>query len=127
MNQNIIEAYELRLLDTWEDVYKKGQLTLWILLALKARPMHMVDIKQFIKERTNDTLTADDKSMYRALRRFYQIELVSYHDSPSDRGGPDRKVYSLTDSGYRVLEAFIQRNVLSVYFKKENQQLFKGK
>lgn len=119
--------YEERLLSTWEAVYKKGQLTLWILLSLKAHDMHMADIKQLIERRTKGILTADDKSMYRALRRFHQMDLISYHDSPSTKGGPDRKLYFLTDSGRRILKSFIKRNIVNVYFTKENQLLLKGK
>ncbi len=124
--ENIQHQYEERLLATWEAVYKKGQLTLWILLALDSHEMHMSEIKKFIESRTNNTLTADDRSMYRALRRFHQMDLVDYKDSPSNRGGPDRKVYSLTEIGSNVLRSFISRNISNVYFTENNQKLFKG-
>lgn len=124
---SIKKIYEDRLLATWETVYKKGQLTLWVLLALQTKAMHMGEIKTFIENRTLGTLSADDKSMYRALRRFHQMDLVVYRDEPSNRGGPDRKVYSLTDTGQRVLRSFIDRNITNVYFTKENQNLLKGK
>ncbi|HSW37666.1 MAG TPA: PadR family transcriptional regulator [Candidatus Saccharimonadales bacterium] len=113
-----LDDYEQKLLDGWEEVFKKGQLTMWIMLALKDGPKHMADIKAFIDEATNGTLTADDQSMYRALRRYYDVELVDFTTEPG-KSGPDRKVYSLTKIGQRVLEEFIARNITSVFFKPQ--------
>jgi PadR family transcriptional regulator PadR len=111
----MLDAYEQKLLDGWEDVFKKGQLTLWIMLALKDGPKHMADIKQFIHEATNDSLSADDKSMYRALRRYYEAELLSFINQPGN--GPDRKVYALTEIGHKVLRSFVTRNITEVFYK----------
>src|SRR4051812_46916709 len=97
-----LNDYEQKLLAGWEDVYKKGQLNLWILLALKEAPKHMADIKQAMADLTDGTVSADDKSMYRALRRYTEAELVGYTFRPSPNG-PDLKVYELTDTGRNVL------------------------
>src|SRR4051812_45512825 len=96
-----LDNYEQKLLDGWEDVYKKGQLTLWIMLALKDGAKYMAEIRQFIHTATNDTLSADDKSLYRALRRYYDVELIDY-TLGAGKNGPDRKVYKLTELGNRV-------------------------
>lgn len=104
------------ILDGWEDVYKKGQLTLWILLALKDGPKHMAVVKQFIHDVTNGSIEADDKSMYRALRRYHGAEMVDFCLQSSDGGGPDHKVYSLTDVGAKVLAAFTRRNITDIFF-----------
>ena len=64
-----LDKYEKELLAGWEEVYKKGHLTLWILLSLKHSPKHMTQIKRFLQAYTDGTLWADDKSIYRALRR----------------------------------------------------------
>lgn len=112
----MLGPYETTLLEGWEDVFKKSQLTLWILLALKAGPKHMAEIKEFILEMTNGLIDADDKSMYRALRRFHDVEMVRFTTTPSE-SGPDRKVYELTVVGLEVLQAFVRRNVLEVFFK----------
>lgn len=117
--------YERKLLEGWEDVFKKGQLTLWIMLALKDGPKHMADIKTFIEHMTNETLSADDKSMYRALRRYYDTELVDFTTEPG-KNGPDRKVYSLTTIGRKVLQGFIERNISSVFYKPQIKQLIEG-
>ncbi len=113
-----LDDYEQKLLDGWEDVFKKGQLTLWIMLALKDGPKHMAEIKAFIDTATNNTLSADDQSMYRALRRYYDAEMIDFTQE-SGKGGPDLKVYALSKVGAKVLEQFIQRNVVSVFFKPE--------
>lgn len=117
-----LDKYEKKLLEGWEDVFKKGQLTLWIMLALKDGPKHMTEIKHFIHRATSGTLSADDQSMYRALRRYYDTELVDFKQEPG-KGGPDLKIYSLSDVGSKVLEAFIKRNFLDVFFKPEIKSL----
>ncbi len=114
--------YENKLLHGWEDVHKKGQLTLWVLLALKDGPKYMANIKRFISTATSGTLEADDQSMYRALRRYYDAEMVDYQEKPG-KNGPDRKVYSLTSTGSHVLSGFVRRNITNVYFNKTISQL----
>jgi PadR family transcriptional regulator PadR len=120
----MLDNYEQKLLNGWEDVYKKGQLTLWIMLALKDGPKYMAEIKQFIHFATNDTLSADDKSLYRALRRYYDAEMIDYTQEPG-KSGPDRKVYKLTDVGERVLNTFLERNFATVFYKPEIMSLVK--
>lgn len=116
------DKYERELLASWEDVYKKGHLTLWILLALKHGPKHMAQIKNFISAYTNRTLQADDKSMYRALRRYYDTELVDFKQRPG-KNGPDLKVYRLTETGKKILERFLSRNIVNVFFTAEVKKL----
>jgi DNA-binding PadR family transcriptional regulator len=118
----MVQTYEQQLLEGWEDVFKKGQLTLWILLALKDGPKHMADIKAFILQATEGLLEADDKSMYRALRRYNDVEMVEYRTEANDKG-PDRKVYELTDTGLNVLDQFVRRNILNVFLKPSVRRL----
>jgi len=117
-SMNNLDSYEKKLLEGWEEVFKKGQLTLWIMLALKNGPKHMSEIKAFISHATNHTLSADDQSMYRSLRRYYDAELVDFKQEPG-KGGPDLKIYSLSDIGRKVLDHFVKRNILDVFFKPE--------
>jgi PadR family transcriptional regulator PadR len=117
----VLSKYEQKLLDGWEEVFKKGQLTLWIMLALKDGPKHMADIKQFIHSATNGTLSADDKSMYRALRRYYDAELLDF--TTKSGNGPDLKIYSLTKIGHKVLSNFIKRNITTVFYEPAIKQL----
>lgn len=108
-----MDAYEMKLLEGWEDVFKKGQLTLWIMLALNDGAKHMAEIKNFITKATNGTLSADDQSMYRALRRYHEAELVDFQELPG-KSGPDLKVYSLSMVGRKILNGFIDRNILPI-------------
>jgi PadR family transcriptional regulator, regulatory protein PadR len=123
MNYSDLDNYERKLVDGWEDVHKQGQLTLWIMLSLKDGPKHMAEIREFIDEYTNGKLSADDKSLYRALRRYHDTELVEFSSQPSVGGGPDRKVYRLSHVGRRVLDAFVKRNISSVYYTPKVRKL----
>ncbi|MDB5182260.1 MAG: hypothetical protein JWO47_44 [Candidatus Saccharibacteria bacterium] len=118
----MLDSYEQKLLDGWEDVYKKGQLKLWILLALKDGPKYMPAIKEFIAESTNGILEADDKSMYRALRQYDHAEIVTFQLDANDQG-PDRKRYALTETGRKVLDAFIERNITGIFFTEQTKKL----
>ena len=109
------EHLENALLSGWEDVYLKSQLTLWVLLALKAADKHMAEIKSFIQEATNKTLSPDDKSMYRSLRRLAAGEMIYFVQKPA-KNGPDYKVYSLTKVGQRVLDLFLERHITTVFY-----------
>jgi len=122
----MLSKYEQTLLQAWEEVYKRGQLTLWILLGIKDGPKYMSQIKEFISHQTNDVLQADDKSMYRALRRFDEAQMISYVTKPSDNG-PDHKVYSLTPTGKQILDEFIKRTFIDVFYKPSVKQLVLGK
>jgi DNA-binding PadR family transcriptional regulator len=117
-----LDDYEQTLLNGWEDTHKQSQLTLWIMLALKHGPKHMNDIKHFIGNWTNQTLLADDKSMYRALRRFNEADLINFTTKPSQKG-PDLKVYSLTSTGKNVLSKFVERNVSGIFYDQQVKEL----
>ena len=117
---------EKELLNSWEEVYKKGQLTLWILLSLKDGPKHMSEIRQFILQETNGTLVPEDQSLYRSLRRYAHAEMIDYTEQPSS-AGPDKKSYHLTSVGGRVLEKFIRRNVEEVYYAPRIRKLIEKK
>jgi len=99
------------LLDQWESVYKKGLLTFWLLLLLDERPMYVLEMGEALDEASQGTVSADEKSLYRALRRFEAMGLVESTWQPSDVG-PRRRYYHLTDLGLALLRRFIQRNIL---------------
>ena len=105
-----LSHYEQELLNGWEEVFKRGQLTLWIMLALRDGPKHMAAIKLFISNATKESLKADDQSMYRALRRYHETDLVNF-TAEARTNAPDRKIYGLTNTGQRVLDAFVRRNL----------------
>ncbi len=95
-----LDNYQKSLLKGWEEVFKKGQLTFWILLALKQGPKHMAEIKTFITNITGGALDADDRSIYRALRRYNAAELIDFTNQPG-QSGPDLKIYHLSENGQK--------------------------
>lgn len=117
-----LDDYQQSLLTGWEEVFKKGQLTLWIALALKAGPKHMAEIKEFIIQLTNGTTDVDDRSIYRALRRYHQADIVEFSMVPSDNG-PEHKIYHLTTNGDVLVAAFCKRNIIDVFYRPEVRKL----
>jgi PadR family transcriptional regulator PadR len=99
------------LLDQWESVYKKGLLTFWLLLLLDERSMYVFEMGQALADISRGTITADEKSLYRALRRFEAMGLVHSAWQPS-AVGPRRRYYQLTELGAELLRRFAHRNVL---------------
>lgn len=118
-----LSEYEMKLLQGWEDIHKRSQLSLWIFLALKEGAKHMADIKAFITRLTKGAIEADDKSMYRTLRRFEEADLLTFTPAPSE-SGPDLKVYSLTETGKRVVQAFLERQI-ELFYQPAIQKLIK--
>ena len=126
MQPTTLNPYEQKLLKGWEEIYKKGQLTFWILLALKDGPKYMAEIKQFVASLTHETIIADDQSMYRALRRYETAEIIQPQTIPG-KAGPERKVYELTEIGERILETFSQRNITPIFYQPSLQLLITNK
>lgn len=116
-----VNNYKYKLLSAWEDVYKKGQLTLWILLALKTKPRYVEEIKEFIETKTNKTFTCEEQSLYRSLRKFYDLEMVDFENQTGNKG-PERKYYFLTPLGKEILKEFIERNI-ALFYKEEIKKL----
>jgi PadR family transcriptional regulator PadR len=117
-----LNDYQQSLLVGWEEIFKKGQLTLWIALALKAEPKHMAEIKDFITRLTNGTTEVDDRSIYRALRRYHKADIAAFKMIPSDNG-PERKIYHLTRNGEILVDAFCKRNIIDVFYKSDVKKL----
>ena len=98
------------LLIIWEETYKKGQLTFWLFLALKNGEKYVEEIQNFIQEFSEKTISYDEQSLYRSLRKFQHLEIVEYSLKPGN-AGPERKYYRLTLSGMELFEKFIKRNI----------------
>ncbi len=99
------------LLENWEEVYKKGLLSFWILLLLNDRRMYAYEMTVEITNVSQGTVTVDENSVYRALNRFESLGIVESEHEPSGVG-PARRYYQLTTTGLTLLERFIQRNIL---------------
>ncbi len=99
------------MLASWESVFKRGLLTFWIQLLLHERPYYPYEMNDAITSASGEAMSADSNSIYRALRRFESLGLVTSALRHSD-SGPDRRYYRLTESGKNLLAQFIQRNLL---------------
>ena len=110
---NMIEE----LLDAWEETYKKGQLTFWVFLALKESNKCVEEIKEFVEKASEGTMTCEEQSLYRNLRKFQHLEIVAY-DNKKVSKGPDRKYYYLTPTGKKLFKRFVERNIM--IFTKES-------
>ncbi|MFZ5940360.1 MAG: PadR family transcriptional regulator [Bacteroidota bacterium] len=98
------------LLEAWEDTYKKGQLTLWIFLALKEGKKYVDEIRVFVEERSNGSMSCETQSLYRNLRKFQHVGVVDFESGEGNKG-PERKYYFLTGLGSQLLESFLERNI----------------
>jgi DNA-binding PadR family transcriptional regulator len=110
------------LLEAWEETYKKGQLTLWVFLALKDSPKYVEEIKEFVETESNHTMKCEEQSLYRNLRKYKHIVVVDFTNQKGNKG-PDRKYYFLTKLGKELLEGFIQRNINLFIHGKINELL----
>ncbi len=121
MREKSREMYEQELLTTWEETYKKGQLTFWIFLALKEEAKYADEIMQFVIQKTQGSLRCEEQSLYRTLRKYRDLEMVDFRLGPGE-GGPDRKYYFLTPLGSTLLQQFIGRNIV-LFFDPQIQEL----
>lgn len=99
------------LLSQWEDAYKKGLLSFWILLLLHQEEMYAYEMTAVIADMSQGTVLVDEKSIYRALKRFEDNEIIRSSLRKSDVG-PPRRYFGLTDLGKTLLRRFCQRNIL---------------
>ena len=99
------------LLTQWEENYKKGLFSFWLLLLLAQRKAYPYEIKAAIKEMSRDTINADENSIYRSLNRLADSGIVDSEIVPSETG-PSRRYFFLTDLGRELLIRFINRNIL---------------
>ncbi|HOG05895.1 MAG: PadR family transcriptional regulator [Paludibacter sp.] len=109
------------LLNSWEETYKKGQLTLWIFLALQEDKMYVDEIRDFVITKSNGTITCEEQSLYRALRKYEQIDVLDYELRKGNKG-PDRKYYFMTDLGQELFLEFVKRNI-KLFYSEEIKKL----
>jgi len=110
-----VEVSEL--LSAWEETYKKGQLTLWIFLSLKDGKKYVDEIKSFVEEQSNSTMSCESQSLYRNLRKYQHVGVVDFEPGEGNKG-PERKYYFLTALGQELLSRFIERNINLFYNKR---------
>ena len=99
------------LLKVFEETFKKGLLSFWIFLSLRHSKKYVDDIKTFVEENTNNSMTFELQSLYRNLRKFKHLGIVDFESQPGNKG-PDRKYYFLTEFGTEFFDKFVERNIL---------------
>lgn len=111
------------LLLSWENTYKKGQLTLWIFLALQEDKKYVEEIKSFIETKSNGTISCEEQSLYRALRKYEYIDVLA-HELRDGNKGPERKYYFMTKFGQDLFSEFVNRNI-KLFYSDEIKKLLK--
>jgi PadR family transcriptional regulator, regulatory protein PadR len=99
------------LLKKWEEAYKKGLLSFWLLLLLHEQPAYPYALGEAVLQLSQGTVGTDEQSIYRALNRFQSMGLVKSELAKSPIG-PSRRYYSLTEKGTELLREFTRRNIL---------------
>ncbi len=110
----------------WDEVYKKGQLSLWILLAISDERKYAAQITDFMHDATNGTFEVKEQSLYRALRRFSSMGLVTITEVESPSSGTKRKYYQLSERGQAVLGRFITIHIAPLLKPPVNELLRKA-
>ena len=77
----------------------------------------------FIEIKSKNKINCEEQSLYRNLRKYQHIEVVSFENKKGNKG-PDRKYYFLTKMGSELLEKFIERNI-NLFFSTEINNLLK--
>lgn len=102
------------LLIAWEETYKKGQLTFWIFLSLQDESKYVDEIKSFVEKESGNSMTCEEQSLYRVLRKFEHVGVLSYENRKGNKG-PERKYYFLTPLGKELFQQFVKRNIQLFY------------
>jgi PadR family transcriptional regulator PadR len=88
--------------ETQRDLFP-GALEMMILRTLKRQPLHGYALVQHIKRMSNDLLQIEEGSLYPALQRLLQDELVEAEWGVSSTNRRVR-IYQLTPAGAKHLE-----------------------
>ncbi len=105
---------ECQFLLSWEEVYKKGALTYWVLLLLSK---NQYDAGQLYTELRESDMSLNEHSLYRMLRRLYDVGII---DTVGKSGR--NKYYQTSEKGARILSVFMRRNI-TLYIPKIGEDL----
>lgn len=83
----------------------------------------MDEIKDFVESKSNGTITCEEQSLYRVLRKYEHIDVLKYELRKGNKG-PARKYYYLTDLGKKTFRSVCIQKYTLVLFRR-NQKTFK--
>ena len=83
-------------------------------MALQESKKYVDEIKSFIEKKSDGTISCEEQSLYRALRKYEHIDVLTY-DLKEGNKGPDRKYYYLTNLGQELFNQFVNRNIKLFY------------
>lgn len=104
------EKYSDKLLNDWELIFRQGLLTFWVFIAIREVELSVGEIIDKVKELTNQTYNPSEQTLYRLLRKQYDLELVDFREVAGN-SGPNKKLYTLSPLGRELLASFIERNI----------------
>lgn len=104
------EDYETKLLLDWKLIFRQGLLTFWVFVAIRDAELSVSKIHGTVAELTNKTYNPSEQTLYRLLRKQYELELVDYREAVGN-SGPNKKLYVLSPLGRKLLAIFIERNI----------------
>lgn len=81
----------------------KGSIDILLLSIIKQHDTYGYEIIQKLKENSNDLYNMSQGTLYPALKRLEQKELISSYWGESETG-MKRKFYSITANGKKILE-----------------------
>lgn len=121
MNSNELNG----LFEDWNEVYKKGQLTFWILLSIYDGKKYAAQINDYVMDVTRGAFSVKEQSLYRALRRFSDMGLVEITKEDSPNGGPQRNYFGLNENGTMLLQKFVNQNITPLSDQRVESILYK--
>ncbi|MGC8939293.1 MAG: PadR family transcriptional regulator [Candidatus Bathyarchaeia archaeon] len=116
----------------WHDYPERGWIQFLLMRILYEKPMHGYQLLEEIEQRSSGCHKLEPGSIYTLLRRMEERGLLESKWEKVE-GGPDRRVYSLTDRGVEALkmglESIVKRKMLFddlTKFYHENFEKRKG-
>jgi len=92
-------------LKLWEKAFKKGFTQYMVLILLKENSMHGYEIKNRLESMGNEIVSFKDSGIYQILKKLSKREFVTFKIEKSEKG-PDRKSYTITESGEEIVQIF---------------------